>query len=433
MRLTSGNLFRQNYLIYTISVIVALGLLVLGFTTRKPESVYLPVGAQRATKSTGAEDRAYWSDLLYKIARPVIHNLAEGTLKKNMPLEVSEGYYMNAAKVSHLEAVGRTMAGVAPWLALPDDNTEEGKKRKELRLDLLKGIANAVNPQSPDYLNFREENQPIVDAGCMAHAFLRAPDALWNPLDEITKKRVIEEFKSLRNRKGPDNNWVFLEALREAFLMKIGEDYDLERIKLALKREKEWYKGDGWYSDGVSFSMDYYNSNVMHPVIVMLLKVTTEKNLSTQADYEQAVKRMVRHAEFLEHIISPEGTFPVLGRSITYRTSAFQVLSKVALMEKLPDYIEPAQVRCGITAVMHNMFDHSGNFDTNGWLVLGFNGHQPKVADVYTSTGSLYMATLGFLALGLPPQNRFWCDPAVDWTSKKAWTGQTFKKDYHAD
>ncbi|MGL6268583.1 MAG: DUF2264 domain-containing protein, partial [Chitinophagaceae bacterium] len=358
---------------------------------------------------------------------------SEGTLKKNMPLETSEGYGMQVGKLSHLEAVGRTMAGVAPWLALPDDNTREGEMRKKLKGELLKGIANAVNPQSPDYLNFRTETQPIVDAGCMAHAFLRATKALWEPLDTETKKRVVTEFKSLRDRNGPDNNWVFLAGIREVFLLKIGEQYDEGRIKLAIKRINEWYRGDGWYADGAVFSIDYYNSHVIHPVIVDMLKVTTEMGLSSQADLDLAIKRMARHAEFLEHIISPEGTYPVFGRSITYRTGAFQALSQTALMEKLPDYIEPAQVRCGLTSVMHNLYDHGGNFDTNGWLVLGFNGHQPLVADVYTSTGSLYMATLGFLALGLPPGSRFWSDPPADWTSKKAWSGQLFKRDYHVD
>ena len=48
------------------------------------------------------------------------------------------------------------------------------------------------------------------------------------------------------------------------------------------------------------------------------------------------------------------------------------------------------------------MYEGNQNFDKDGWLVLGFNGHQPECADGYTSTGSLYMATLSFLPLGLP-------------------------------
>src|SRR5207253_340134 len=127
---------------------------------------------------------------------------------------------------TYLEAVGRTMAGLAPWLSLPDDNSSEGLMRKKLRDELLKGLSNAVDPNNPDHFDFRSEPQQLVDAAFMAHAFLRAPEALWEPLDSITKKRFIIEFKSLRNRKPAYNNWLLFTAMTETFLLYIGEEYD---------------------------------------------------------------------------------------------------------------------------------------------------------------------------------------------------------------
>lgn len=383
---------------------------------------------------TGAQDREYWSNLLYKMASPVILNLSNGTLKKNMPIEVPPGMKPDGFKsVTHLEAVGRTMAGVAPWLALPDDSTKEGKMRKELREALLKGIANAVDPSNPDYLNFRSGAQPIVDAAYMAQAFLRAPKALWDPLDDVTKKRIAVEFKELRTMTGAYNNWLLFAGINEAFLMSIGERVDPARIEIAKHKILEWYQGDGWYSDGEKFSFDYYNSYVIHPMLVDFFKVLVDKKRVKVGDYDIALKRMIRYSEFSERFIAPDGTYPALGRSVTYRTAAFQALAQVSLMEKLPEYIQPAQVRCALTAVMHRMYDQCNNFDSNGWLVLGFCGSQPMIADGYTSTGSLYMATLGFLPLGLPADNKFWTDPAADWTSKKAWNSQPFKKDYKVE
>jgi hypothetical protein len=385
------------------------------------------------TATTGKQDREYWSQLLYKISYPVVHNLAEETLKKNMPLEVGPDYYLQVKKVTYLEAVGRTMAGIAPWLALADDDTKEGAMRKKLREELHKGLTHAVDPNSPDYLNFRTENQPIVDAAYMAQAFLRAPKALWEPLDSLTKKRVVEEFKALRTRTGAYNNWLLFAGINEAFLLSIGEQADPARIDFAKRKMAEWYQGDGWYSDGSLFSMDYYNSYVIHPMLVDFSKVLVAQKKMKLEEYETSVKRMVRHAEFLERMIAPDGSYPAFGRSITYRTAAFQALAQTALMEKLPEHIVPAQVRSALTAVMHRMYDGCNNFDSNGWLVLGFCGHQPMIADQYTSTGSLYMATLGFLTLGLPADNAFWTSPATDWTSKKAWSSQSFKKDYKVE
>lgn len=391
-----------------------------------------PVAGTAAVNS-GQQDREFWSNTLYKMAWPVVHNLANETLKKNMPLEKPPDYSSDPRSVTYLEAVGRTLAGIAPWLELPDDNSKEGTLRKQLRTEALKGLVHSVDPGSVDYLNFRTGQQPIVDAAFLAHAFLRAPKALWEPLDNITKQRFIEEFKSLRTRTAGYNNWLLFAGITEAFLLKIDAGYDPARMNFAYHKMKEWYVGDGWYSDGPKFSFDYYNSYVIHPMLVDMLKVMSEKKLVSNDEYQLALKRMVRYAEFLERLISPEGTYPAFGRSITYRTAVFQALTQVALMEKLPSYIDPAQVRCALTKVMHNMYDSNQNFDQNGWLILGFNGHQPMVADQYTSTGSLYMATLGFLALGLPADNSFWTNAPVEWTSVKAWRGKPFKKDYKVD
>ena len=386
------------------------------------------------TATTGAQDRALWVGWLWKIAYPVVHNLAEGTLRQNMPVESGggnpESWY---AEVTHLEAVGRTLAGLAPWLELPDDDTEEGKLRRQMRQEALKGLKNAVDPKSPDRLNFTRQAQPIVDAAYLAHAFLRAPKALWEPLDSVTKQRYFEAFKALRNRTGAYNNWLLFAGLTEAFLLQQGQEADPFRFTLAKNKLKEWYVGDGWYSDGSKFSMDYYNSYVMHPMMAAMLETLAAKGRASKQECEQAMRRMIRHADYCERIIGPDGRYPAFGRSVTYRSAAFQSLADVALRHKLPEHISPAQARCALTAVHRNLYNGPQNFDEDGWLVLGFNGHQPGIADYYTSTGSLYMATLSFLPLGLPADDPFWTDAPAPWTAQKAWGGEPFQKDYKVE
>lgn len=386
--------------------------------------------AQQKT-ATGAEDRAAWVHMLQHIAWPVIDNLAHNTLQKNMPLEKAPGYNGNVKAVTYLEALGRTLAGVAPWLALPDDATPEGALRKQMRTAALKALTNAADSSSPDFIGFNvPAGQPIVDAAFLAHAFIRAPKALWEPLNARTKQHYINSFKCLRNRAAGYNNWLLFAGLTETFLLDIGEAYDPARIQFAVNKTGEWYVGDGWYSDGPHFSMDYYNSFVIQPMLVDLLKILVRHKKAGNEKYEQAVKHMARYSEYQERIIAPDGTFPAYGRSIPYRSGAFQALAQTALMEQLPHTITPAQVRCALTAMLHKLYDGNQNFDSNNWLVLGFNGHQPTVADTYTSTGSLYMATLAFLPLGLPADNVFWTAPAAPWTSVKIWSGQPVNKDH---
>jgi hypothetical protein len=80
---------------------------------------------------------------------------------------------------------------------------------------------------------------------------------------------------------------------------------------------------------------------------------------------------------------------------------------------------------------MKRMFSTPENFSKEGYLQLGFVGHLPEVADVYTNAGSLYITSLVFLPLGLPADHSFWTSAPEKWTSQKAWNGEPFPKDYH--
>lgn len=383
------------------------------------------------SKKTQTDDRTYWADLMYKISEPVLSNMSKGELSKNMELELSPTWDGRDKRVSYMECFGRLMSGLAPWLSLPDDNTAEGKKRKQLREWALKSYAHSVDPDSPDYLLWRNEGQPLVDAAYIANSFLRAPKQLWEPLDELTKKRYIEEFKQLRRVDPPYTNWLLFSAMVETFLMSIDEQYDAYRIHSAIRKIEEWYVGDGWYSDGDHFAFDYYNSFVIQPMYVEVLEQLVEKKRMVKPEQlDIARKRMQRYSMILERFVSPEGTFPVFGRSMTYRAGVFHPLALLAWRKNLPQELPEGQVRAAMTSVLKRMFSVNGNFNEKGFLQLGFAGHQPKLADWYTNNGSLYLTSLAFLPLGLPADDAFWTAPSQDWTSKKAWNGEDFPKDH---
>ena len=382
-------------------------------------------------KQSQTDDRTYWADLMYKISEPVLSNMSKGELSKNMELELSPTWDGRDKRVTYMECFGRLMSGLAPWLALPEDNTSEGKKRKQLREWALKSYAHSVDPNSPDYLLWRNEGQPLVDAAYIANSFLRAPKQLWEPLDELTKKRYIEEFKQLRRVDPPYTNWLLFSAMVETFLMSIDEQYDAYRIHSAIRKIEEWYVGDGWYADGEHFAFDYYNSFVIQPMYVEVLEHLVEKKRMVKPEQlETARKRMQRYSMILERLVSPEGTFPVFGRSMTYRAGVFQPLALLSWRKNLPQELPEGQVRAAMTSVLKRMFSAEGNFTQKGFLQLGFAGHQPKLADWYTNNGSLYLTSLAFLPLGLPADDSFWTSSPQDWTSKKAWSGQDFPKDH---
>lgn len=389
----------------------------------------------RLLEADSNADRAYWCDLAYKMAAPVLSNMAKGELQKNMLVETSPNWDGRDVRVTYMEAFGRLMAGIAPWISLPDDGTEEGKKRSQLREWALKSYANAVDPNSPDYLLWRKEGQPLVDAAYIAESLIRGFDALWKPLDETTKKRYIEEFTLIRRIDPPYTNWLLFSSTIESFLAKVGAPYDAYRVNSAVRKVEEWYVGDGWYADGSSFAFDYYSSYVFHPMYLETLQCMKDAKAYTRLAYgkyyDRALKRTQKFSIVLERMISPEGTFPVFGRSIPYRMATMQPLALMALYQRLPASLPNGQVRSALTAVMHRMFDGKENFNEKGFLTIGFVGRQPNVADWYTNNGSLYMTSLSFLPLGLPAAHSFWSDAAQPWTNKRAWSGEPFAKDHH--
>lgn len=154
----------------------------------------LPAESIIAKKKAEKSDREIWCEVMYRMAVPVLSNMSEGRLKQNMLVELSPTWDGRNKDVTYMECFGRLMAGLAPWLSLPDDNTAEGIQRKQLREWALSSYKHAVDPSSADYLLWRQEGQTLVDAAYIAESFLRGYDALWLPLDNLTKQRYINEF-----------------------------------------------------------------------------------------------------------------------------------------------------------------------------------------------------------------------------------------------
>jgi hypothetical protein len=131
-----------------------------------------------------------------------------------------------------------------------------------------------------------------------------------------------------------------------------------------------------------------------------------------------------------ERLISPEGTFPVIGRSSAYRFGAFQLLADISLQHELPNELKPAAVRGALTAVIRRMIEAPETFDAQGWLQVGAVGHQPSIRENYISTGSLYLCLCGLVQLGLPANDPFWTAPTEPWTQKKIWSGADMPADH---
>jgi len=379
--------------------------------------------------TTGIKDRAAWVRLAQKLADPVLTALAARRLKATMPVEASPKS-KDRPDFTHLEALGRLLCGLAPWLELGGDASPEGTERVRLATLARSAIDAATDPKSPDFLNFSKGTQPLVDAAFLAQALLRAPNELWKKLDPHVQQNVITALKSSRVIKPGENNWKLFATTVEVFLHRAGAGRDDARLLEGITKHAAWYVGDGMYGDGPEFHWDYYNAFVIQPMLYEALEVVGDETPGLKTFRGKVRDRLTRFAAIQERLITPDGTYPVIGRSLAYRCGAFQGLALAALAHRLPADVSPAQTRVALTAVIRRTLEAPGTFDAAGWLRIGVSGSQPGLGETYISTGSLYLCSAAFLPLGLSASDPFWIAPTAKTTWQKIWSGEDLPADH---
>ena len=373
------------------------------------------------------EDRIFWVSTLQKIAFPVLNNLARGSLRKNMPFESNS---TEGQKFAYLEAFARVFNGIAPWLELGADSSQEGKVREKYLRLTLKSIKNAVSTNSNDYIFVVEPKQSLVEVALFAQGLLRAKTQVWLNLPMDVQARIIRELKNTRIIAPYENHWLLYTSMIEAALLEFTGECDKERLTYAISKFRDdFYMGDAIYSNGEDFEAGYFNSLVIHPMLNDILTVMRKYGLRDGEFLDVQLMRSSRLSSQLERTISPEGTYPLLGKTLSYRCGVFHLLSQAALLKILPRNISPAQVRGALTKVIQRQFTGDQNFSSDGWLICGFNASQMEICEDDINTGSLYACCAVFLPLGLKADDIFWKAPSEEWSSQKAWNGHQIQPD----
>ena len=99
--------------------------------------------------------RREWLEDLLAITGPVLEALDRRELKQKLPL----GFHPDRAEFAPLEAFGRSMLGLAPWLEADSGklDPEERELQAAFRAKALRCVENAVMPDSPDYMLFNRD------------------------------------------------------------------------------------------------------------------------------------------------------------------------------------------------------------------------------------------------------------------------------------
>ncbi len=372
--------------------------------------------------------RDLWLDWLERLAMPVLEAAAVGELCERLPNQNP-----GRADTQSSEALARTLAGIAPYLERACGNRREQELRNKLSALARRAIKAEVLPESkawsPSGEGLKGPEQPLVECAFLAEAILRAPNALYFQLDEGAQHNLIAVLQASRRIIATGNNWLLFSAMVEAALKKMGEQWEPLRVSYAINQFAQWYKGDSAYGDGEFLHFDYYNSFVIQPFLFEIYEECADEAQGHWLPFDEIKRRATRHAAVLERMIAPDGSWPVLGRSMAYRCGCFHLLALLAQKEHLPDSLPAAQVRCALTAAMKRSLNASTTFDADGWLMIGLCGDQPSLGEFYINNGSIYLCAQALLPLGLPLEADFWSQPDCPFTSARAWSGQDIPAD----
>ena len=414
----------------SIRIQVVMVVLFMGMASSATFGQKKAVAKKEKAVSVGVSDRQFWLTQMDKMVRPVLSSLAHDSLRIVMPKIVSprSDNREQRLQVQYVEVLGRVLCGIAPWLQGEGGSPEEVALRNQYRQWVVKGVSNALDSTAKDYMRFDLAGQQLVDASFIALAFARAP-WLWEHLDKTNRERLVTVLKSTRRFKPGFSNWLLFSAMTEAFLGQYGYEWDPMRVDYALQQLEQWYVGDGMYTDGPSYAFDYYDSYVIHPYLAAITDIIGKKTNTYKDMIAKVKKRNERYAIIQERLINSDGSFPATGRSIVYRGAAFHHLADMAWRKALPEQLKPAQVRCALTAVIRKTLESPSTYQ-NGWLTIGLYGSQPDLADVYNNQGSMYLASVIFLPLGLPESDPFWAGAPEKWSAQKIWSGEDFPNDH---
>lgn len=347
-----------------------------------------------------------WLSRLYKLAHPVLMRCANRTLLDFFPPKPA------------IECICRTVLGVSPLFSFADAHP--------LAFELRSLATESLNTvfENDAYGWTRCGPQLMVEMALLCLAFTRFP-RLWDAMMPRAQSDCLRIMTHAASYTPYNNNWILFHCMIDVFLnARSTSKRSLVDCAAQLRKfDAEWYAGDGWYKDGPHFRMDYYNSFVIVPFLVDLSRM-----LDSQL-HAKTLRCLQRQSEFLERLISPEGTFPLFGRSMVYRAGAFHALCYAVYLENLPAGLSNGSVRRALSKVLETMFDDDANFDSNGFLRLGFRGMQPELADTYSNVGSVYYALLAFLPLGLMQTAAFWTEEDAMYTQERAWKGLRIDRD----
>ncbi|WP_049572168.1 DUF2264 domain-containing protein [Streptomyces sp. SBT349] len=275
------------------------------------------------------------------------------------------------------------------------------------------GLDAGTDPASPErWPTFAEANQAKVEAASIAVALHETRPLIWDRLSDRVRENVLTWLGRMVRTDMPGNNWVWFQAITEAFARTAGGDWDQADLDRAIELTDRWYARDGWYSDGLTGgahrNYDHYNGWAMHFYPLWYGRILGDAAPPGLADRYR--ERLRRYLDDHRHLTGGNGSPLIQGRSLTYRFAALAPVWTGALFDATP--LPPGQTRRLAGLTLSHFLDN-GAVGRDGLLSLGWHHAFPRIRQVYSGPASPYWASKGFAGLLLPPAHPVWNEPEV--------------------
>lgn len=303
-------------------------------------------------------------------------------------------------KTALLEAFARVLWGLGPLWG--------GGNSGKLDPLVLEGLINGTDPNHPEYWGpIPDIQQPLVEAAPFGLALALAPQAVWEPLTDGQKQNFYNWLDQANHAEACENNWKFFAVLVNLGFKRVGMPYNKEVVQHGIDCFDEYYKGDGWYSDGHGNRMDYYIAFAMHFYTLIYAKLMEDEDPVNSKKYKE---RACQFAKDFIYWFAEDGGALCFGRSLTYRFAQCCFWSACVFADIRPF---PIGVMKGIIARNLEWWMSLPIFDNGGILSVGYGYPNLNMAETYNAYGSPYWALKTFLILTLPDGHEFWSTDAL--------------------
>ena len=340
--------------------------------------------------------------LLFRYLNPLLPHYSAGGAR----LQLAGGSAQYEDEVIPMEAWARPLWGLAPFWA------GGGRSADGVFEDLYRrGLVAGTDPNSPEYWGAcRDHDQMFVEMSAIAYGLLLASDVLWEPLTPAERERVASWLAQANEHDFPAGNWLWFRVLVNCALRERGCAFDDQLLERDLAQLDSFYLGNGWYQDGPTGLLDYYNAMTFQLFSLLYAHLFAKADPARETLYRE--RASVFATDYVK-LFSTRGEGVPYGRSMTYRFAQAGFWSMAAATHAdLGPTFSQATLK-GLIVRNVATWDPACITDNGGVLTVGYRYPNLHMAEGYNAAGSPMWCLMVFACLMLPEGDPFWSQEAV--------------------